>query len=361
MSLSSTFHNRLVPLAGLLIGCLLPTSGLSAEEPGLPDLKVTGNHLTTMSGAEVRLHGVNIPSLEWSQGDHLSNSVAVASDWGANIIRLPLSQDRWFGHTPEKNDGGAFYRQTVRDFVDNAAAKKCYVILDLHWSDGGVWGEYIGQHYMPDDNSVPFWKEVSAAFANNPGVLFDLYNEPHDISWDVWRNGGAVVDETSKANDGQTLRYHTPGMQKLLDVCRGQGAKNVVIAGGLDWAYDLRGVTDGYALDDLKGNGVVYSTHIYPMKTWYTHGNTKSQDWNRLILPASEKYPVIVGEFGSGTNNYAGKVVEFANQNDLSWVAWCLHPRARPILIRNWNYAPTQYGIIIKDALHDAAGQKSAN
>src|SRR5580704_2604437 len=142
MSLSSALHNRLVPLAGLLVGCLLPTINLSAEEPGLPELKVTGNHLTTMSGAAVRLHGVNIPSLEWSQGDHLSNSVDVASDWGANIIRLPLSQDRWFGHTLEKNDGGAFYRQTVSDFVRNAAAKKCYVSLDLHWSDGGVWGEH---------------------------------------------------------------------------------------------------------------------------------------------------------------------------------------------------------------------------
>jgi endoglucanase len=355
MNLPSAIYSRLVQAAGLFICCLLSADRLSAEEPGLPELKVTGNHLTIPSGAGVRLHGVNIPSLEWSQGDHLSNSVDVASAWGANIIRLPLSEDRWFGHTPEKQDGGAQYRQTVTNFVENAAAKKCYVILDLHWSDGGVWGEHIGQHYMPDDNSVPFWKEVSAAFANNPAVLFDLYNEPHDISWDVWRNGGVVVDETSKANDGQTLRYHTPGMQKLLDICRDQGARNVIVAGGLDWAYDLRGVVDGHALDDPKGNGVVYSTHIYPMKTWYTHGTTKSQDWDRLIVPVSEKYPVIVGEFGSSTTNYAGKVVEFANQNNLSWIAWCLHPYARPILIRDWDYTPTKYGTIIKDALHSAA------
>jgi endoglucanase len=355
MNLSSAIYSRFVQTAGLLVCCLLPATGFSANELGLPELKVTGNHLTTLSGTVVRLHGVNIPSLEWSQGDHLSNSVDVASAWGANIIRLPLSQDRWFGHTPEKNDGGAFYRQTVQDFVRNAAAKNCYVIFDLHWSDGGVWGEHIGQHNMPDDNSVPFWKEVSAAYANNPAVLFDLYNEPHDVSWGTWRNGGTVIDKDSKVDGGQMLSYHTPGMQKLLDVCRDQGARNVVVAGGLDWAYDLRGVVDGHALDDPKGNGVAYSTHMYPQKTWYTHGTTKSQDWDRLIIPASEKYPVIVGEFGSSGTNYAGNVVEFANQNDLSWIAWCLHPGARPILILDWDYSPTRYGRIIKDALHSAA------
>jgi endoglucanase len=357
MNLSSMIHSKFVQAAALLVCGLLPATVYSADEPGLPELKVTGNHLTTLSGTAVRLHGVNIPSLEWSQGDHLSNSVDVASAWGANIIRLPLSQDRWFGHTGEKKDGGAFYRQTVRDFVENAATRNCYVILDLHWSDGGVWGEHIGQHNMPDDNSVPFWKEVSAAYANNPAVLFDLYNEPHDVSWDTWRNGGTVVDKDSKVDGSQALSYHTPGMQKLLEVCRGQRARNVVVAGGLDWAYDLRGVVDGHALDDPKGNGVAYSTHIYPAKTWYTHGTTKSQDWDRLIIPASEKYPVIVGEFGSSGTNYAGQVVEFANQNNLSWIAWCFHPYARPILILDWDYTPSRYGLVIKNALHNAAEQ----
>jgi len=59
----------------------------------------------------------------------------------------------------------------------------------------------------------------------------------------------------------------------------------------------------------------------------------------------------MVGEFGSGTNNYAGMVLEFARQNDLPWIAWCLHPHARPCLIMNWTYAPTTYGQVVKDAL----------
>jgi endoglucanase len=343
--------------AGLFIGSLFPMTGLAADDSDLPMLKVSGNRLTTMSGNAIHLHGVDIPSLEWGQGDHLSNSLATALDWGANIIRLPLCQDRWFGHTRDSTNGAAGYQKTVEDFVKNAAARKCYVILDLHWSDGNVWGHYIGQHNMPDDNSAAFWKDVSARFANNPAVLFDLYNEPHDISWEIWRNGGNVRDTKSRVDPEGTFAYHSPGLQKLLDTCRATGAKNVVVAGGLDWAYDLRGIADGYALADKKGNGVVYDTHIYSVKPWYTHGNTKSQDWDRLIMSTEKKYPVMVGEFGSGTNNYAGTVLEFARQNDLPWLAWCLHPHARPCLIKNWHYDPTTYGEVVMDALHEAASK----
>ncbi len=79
-------------------------------------MKVEGNKLKTADGKAVRLRGVNIPSLEWGQGEHLFDSLGVAIDgWGVNVVRLPLSQDRWFGRTKEKKDGGAHYRQTVRN------------------------------------------------------------------------------------------------------------------------------------------------------------------------------------------------------------------------------------------------------
>ncbi len=211
-------------LAGLFIS-VLSTACLAADNAGLPMLKVTGNHLTTVSGDVAHFRGVDIPSLEWGQGDHLPNSLTTALSWGANIIRLPLCQDRWFGRTRDSTNGAAGYQKTVENFVKNAAAGKCYVILDLHWSDGNVWGHYIGQHNMPDDNSVAFWKDVSARFANNPAVLFDLYNEPHDISWEVWRNGGNVLDTKSRVDPKGTFAYHSPGMQKLLDACRSTGPK----------------------------------------------------------------------------------------------------------------------------------------
>jgi hypothetical protein len=341
--------------------CAVVTMGLAlaggpsvcpaAEPDGPPPLKVDGKQLKTADGKAVRLKGLNIPSLEWGQGEHLLESLGVAvDDWGANVVRLPLAQDRWFGHAKEKKDGGAAYRKAVRAFVDQAAAKKCYVILDLHWSDAGVWGERVAQHKMPDDNSVAFWAEAAEAFADHPAVLFGLYNEPHDVSWDVWRDGGTVSEADRNAPGGK-LEYHTPGMQKLLDVCRDKGAKNVVVAGGLDWAYDLSGVVKGHALADPRGNGVVYDTHIYPWK----------KDWDRHVTPAADKYAVLVGEFGPDRGDpapFVAQVLEYIDGHELHGVAWCLHPGAKPNLIKDWKYTPTAFGEPVKKALREAAAKR---
>jgi hypothetical protein len=81
----------------------------------------------------------------------------------------------WFGQTKEKKDGGAYYRKTVHDFVDKTAAKRCYVILDLHWYGEARWGEKNSpQHKVPDDSSIGFWAAAATAFANQPAVLFDV-------------------------------------------------------------------------------------------------------------------------------------------------------------------------------------------
>jgi hypothetical protein len=323
----------------------------------MPALIVTNNQLTTSQGTVVHLQGVNIPSLEWGQGEHLFDSLNVALDWGANIVRLPLCQDRWFGRTWEKKDGGEQYRNTVHKFVAKAAAKNCYVILDLHWSDAGVWGENMAQHNMPDQNSAEFWADVSASFANDPSVLFSLYNEPHDVSWETWRNGGQVTETTRRSPD-EKLEYTTPGMQKLLDTCREHGAKNVIVAGGLDWAYNLTGIADGHALNDPKGNGVVYDSHLYPQKKWFTHGDKKSQDWDRIVLAGGAKFPVLIGEFGNGKDDYQKQVIDFANAHNLPWIAWSLHPGARPVLIQDWQYKPTEFGQEVKDALRLATSRR---
>ena len=51
-------------------------------------------------------------------------------------------------------------------------------------------------------------------------------------------------------------------MQELYDVVRtrdGAGADNVVIAGGIGWAFDLSGV----ASHRIQGYNIMYATHPY--------------------------------------------------------------------------------------------------
>ena len=357
MKILSTLPNHLaiwtLAISGVLMA--LPTQSHSAP----PALKVVGNHLETLKGKTVRLQGVNIPSLDFNpEGDHLQESMKVAlGEWNAKIIRIPLTQDLWYGYYQGKQaaDKGAAYRKLVDLVVKTISDKNAYVLLDLHWSDGGVWNQYVGQHAMPDDNSVIFWKDFAKRYANNPAVLFDLYNEPHDVTWDIWKNGGNIEEKNSDPSRGLFLKYHTPGMQKLLDTVRSTGAKNIVIAGGLDWGYDLRGILNGYALKDSTGNGIMYGTHIYPWK----------KEWDTNVTPVTQKHPVFVGEVGTKpwkegdpphenvyTESWAPEVINYINKHQLSWTAWSFHPSANPCLLNGWDYSPTPYwGVYVKEAL----------
>jgi len=326
-------------------------------------LHTAGNKILNEKDEEVRLVGVNICSLEWkSDGDNVLSSVYEAfANWNCNLVRLPLSQDRWFGKvsdrsTPNPPDGGAQYQKLVDDVVNLALSFGKYIELDLHWSNAGEWGKNIRQHYMPDDNSLEFWIDVAGKYANNSAVLFDLYNEPHDVTWELWRNGGIVNETENKGKPNEkNFTYNTPGYQKIINEIRALGANNLIIAGGLDWAYDLRGIASYPLTDTPEGNGIVYDSHIYPMKEW----DGKNHDAKVLCIAGD--YPVMIGEIGIGSDGQWGaakypswltEMLDWMDTNKLSWAAWCFHTEAGPSMISDWQYTPTAYhGAIVKKRL----------
>jgi hypothetical protein len=327
-------------------------------------LHTAGNKILNENDKEVRLVGVNICSLEWnSKGDNVPASAReVFKNWNCNLIRLPLSQDRWFGKvsdwsTPNPPDGGAQYRKIVDDVIKLALNSGKYIDLDLHWSNAGEWGKNIGQHFMPDDNSLEFWIDVAKKYSNNPAVLFGLYNEPHDITWALWRNGGTVNETENKGKpEEKKYTYNTPGHQKIVDEIRALGANNIIIAGGLDWAYDLRGIASSYALTDTpEGKGIVYDSHIYPFKEW----DGKNHDIKVLCI--ADKYPILIGEFGIDPDgqwgaaklpSWLGGMLDWMDANKLNWAGWCFHTAATPNMISDWQYTPTKHhGAIIKQRL----------
>jgi aryl-phospho-beta-D-glucosidase BglC (GH1 family) len=339
-------------VAGALGYCL----AAGAADIPLP-LKVVGTRILNSKGEPVWLRGVNAASLEWTsdgQGRILKTVDTAIQVWHVNIIRLPLSQDRWFGKAREQTNGAEAYRALVRQVVDECASQGCYIILDLHWSDCNEWGRNIGQHSMPDLNSVAFWKDFAPVYANHPAVLFDLYNEPHDVSWDVWLNGGEVKDRPVHPDREPARTYQAVGMQKLLDTVRAAGARNVVVAGGLSWAYDFSGILDGRQLSDPTGNGVVYANHCYDNK------GDSVDAWIAKMEQATAKLPVIVSEFGGDSgpgrqdpgDDWLRHVLQALDDHHWNWIAWDMHTRASPSLIWDWNYTPSPlFGIYVKEAL----------
>lgn len=325
----------------------------TVNPPGTPLPPLTVNATDILQRGNVfKIHGVNLCSLEWSvTGDHILQSVDVAKAWGANFIRVPLSQDRWFGHSSDSTDDGTKYRALVDQVVKKAIYDRMYILLDLHWSDMNQWGQNIGQHQMPDQNSVTFWSSCAKHYRYMGNVLFDLYNEPFGTNWTIWQNGGSITENFQ----GHTVTYNAVGMQDLLDAVRATGARNLVVAGGLGYSSETDAELN-YRLNDPKGNGVVYANHFYP--GWETIPH-----WLNRMASVDGKAPFIVSEYGGdyGTiplddpANIMTTLINTLQTKNWNWSAWCMHTAATPCLISDWNYTPTTYfGTFVKQAL---AGQ----
>ena len=78
------------------------------------------------------------------------------------------------------------------------------------------------------------------------------------------------------------------GYQQLVDAVRSTGAQNIVIAGGLDYAFDLSGVK-GHG---LQGDNIAFSTHVYNFSEKQPHA------WPRAFGELMKSAPVICTEFG---------------------------------------------------------------
>ena len=330
-------------------------------------LRVQGNRIVDPSGKEVWLQGVNAGGMESvPNGDQVVKSVVVAIDeWKANCIRLPINEAFWGGTGPYQNDGGVGYRKTVDKIVRLVANRGAYVALDLH------------RFRAPKDLHAAFWKEIAAKYKNHPAVIFDLFNEPNGISWEIWRDGGWVGeqgkhDESAFLSEDEKKKnrgFESVGMQALIDAVRSTGAKNIVFASGMFWANDLTGIESeaiekgekqSFRLKDPDGNGIVYEWHTYH---WH-------KGWSR-ILPVAAKHPIFLGEVGAcphGIMNFipnkdqedpytfSPNMIGFIQKHRINWTAWCFHPKAAPCILENWDYKPTPYwGEFVKRAL---AGEK---
>ena len=178
-------------------------------------------------------------------------------------------------------------------------------------------------------------------------MLFDLFNEPHGTTWEVWRDGGYVLEKKGPADEDAFLTleekakggkgFQSIGMQALVDAVRGTGAPNIVVAGGLDWAYDLSGVARGFELKDTTGHGIIYATHIYPWK----------RGWQEKVLVVAMRHPILVGEVGADIKKmsfipaeaqedpytWVPDMLGLIQKHRFHWTAFSFHPAATPVMI----------------------------
>jgi len=103
---------------------------------------------------------------------------------------------------------------------------------NFSWMFSEPWnGEIV---YDPDlELAIDFWSKVSARYRGKNNVLYEIFNEPMWIEWEEWRLLA----------------------QELVQIIRAVASDVIIIVGGVDWAYDLRGVLS----NPIRGVNIAYS------------------------------------------------------------------------------------------------------
>lgn len=305
---------------------------------------VWGNAVFTAAKQHHVFRGVARPSLEWNPAGEFLNAEDYAlmgsGGWKANVVRIAVNQGFWL---PDSATHDPTYAARIDENIAWAHAAGLDVILDLHWSDRGNpdatpnnpdEASNLGQQRMADLRSIEFWHSVAARYKDDGRVLFELYNEPHAVTPAQWRDGGLTLD-----------RYEAAGMQQLYDAVRSQGAENLVIIGGLDWAYDLSHVPD----HRIDGYNIVYATHPYAFP------NKGPSTWDERWGFLTRTDPVIVTEFGSFDcdASYSEELIAYAKEHHASWTAWAWYPGGCdfPALIEDWDGTPSASGRAVRAGL----------
>jgi endoglucanase len=321
--------------------CWCATAGAAA-----PSLHVRGNRLVGAGGATLRLLGVNRSGAEYAcvqgwgiwDGPADSRSIAAIAAWRVNAVRVPLNEDCWLSVNGVKRSlGGAAYRSAVVGYVRRLHAAGIAAILDLHWSAPGR-RPATGQQPMPDaDHSVAFWRSVARTFRRDRAVAFDLYNEPHDVSWACWRNGCRVGG------------WRAVGMQRLVDVVRRERARQPILVGGLAYANDLAGWWAHRPRDPQ--HALVAAFHVYNFNDC-----VDERCWNARVGPLAARVPVVTGELGENdcAHGFVDRYMRWADAQGVSYLGWTWDTwdcSDGPALISGYDGTPTAFGRGLRDHL----------
>lgn len=328
-----------------------PSAAGGEAGPTLTGLHVEGNHLVD-DGKTVRLLGVDHSGTEYTcinstttifEGPTDDSLVMPMKAWNVNAVRVPLNEDCWLGINglPAAVSGTA-YQQAIASFVQTLRSGGMYVIVDLHWNGPGS-TLAKSQQPMPDEDHAPaFWTSVATTFKGDPGVVFDLYNEPYPDKGtsdpgDCLLNGCMLSVWTGFSGSAQAA-----GMQELVTTVRATGAQNVIMVGG--WSYaNAIGAWLQYAPKDPLSN-LAASFHNYN----YTQCNDASC-WTSQVAPVAAKVPVVTGELGENDcgDAYVNSYFAWADPLGISYLGWAWNVQSCtsfPALITSYSGSPTTFG-----------------
>ena len=264
--------------------------GASNSDPSIVDLygqlRVDGNRIVNESGESIILRGMSLFWSQWEPEFYNEDCIEwLKEDWKCTIVRAAMAvESGGYLQNPETE------KNKIYTVVEACIDLGLYVIIDWHDHEAEIHQE----------EAVAFFSEMAEYYADEPNVIYEIYNEPLQVSW------SDVVKPYSEA---------------VIEAIRTYDPDNIIIVGTPSWCQEVTAPVN----DPLEYDNIVYALHFYAA----TH-----TQWlrNRSVTALSNGLPLFASEFGTcestgdGDINYTQSEAwfDFMEDNLISWCNWSI-------------------------------------
>jgi endoglucanase len=207
------------------------------------------------------------------------------NDWNVTVVRASMGidlDDQCYLSKPIQS------KSIIEKVIDAAIQENIYVIVDWH------------SHNLFTKEAVTFFSEIAEKYGNYPNIIYEIFNEPDDESWE------------------EIVAYS----KEVIKTIRKYDSDNIILIGCPNWCQDIHLA----AADPIKGyDNLMYTVHFYAA----THGK-----WLRDRADAALKsgLPIFISESAGMEANGNGPInmdawelyINWMEKNRLSWVTWSI-------------------------------------
>jgi len=217
------------------------------------------------NGTVAQIRGLSFFWSQWSKEFYNANAVGrLVADWKAELVRAA------YGAT-----GAEFSNETIghiKTVAEAAIANDIYVIID--------WHSHSAHNAAETERAKNFFKEIAKIYGKCDNVIFELYNEPTNATW-------------------QQIKTYA---EAVIPVIR-EYSDNLILVGTPNYSQKVQDVV-GNAIADAN---VGYVLHFYaashPLSLWR----------DNIDLALSRGLPIFVTEYGTTTSDGGCSPKETAN------------------------------------------------
>jgi hypothetical protein len=283
-----------------------------------PPLDVVGTKIVNAKGYVVQLKG--FATMDPTLVTH-SQIIHFKSDWKITILRVPLLVGPGRCWVVGNINVNASYLAAADSVLKWCRENKIYVLFD-GWHEGGQ-GNTSGDW----SSTVAAWRILADRYKNQDHILWEIFNEPHNIGWTTW----------------------APMAEQLIDTIRSRNpVVKAIVAGTVNWCQQADVQTRKFNRDK-----VIYSWHPYSG----VYGSNNATTWEQRFgfIMTSGVAPVMNTEWGGGDSaTYGTQLIQYMKSKGISWTGWCYSQSWGPAMLISENpERRNSSGNLMYKACHD--------